>query len=189
MVIGPGASQPPVVTNRPACLPGSQGAHLAPTWSQHPCPMFCPLTGHTEGPHTSEALLQDQLSPYIFCQVPSRYGTGPLSLVSGVAPWTPPGANPFCFQPSRPPATRPTWLARPPSLAHLHHLTFWSPRLALAPHPDTTQDPVLLRGKGHFHRRPPVFSGDLGDLGRRGRESAQEVSRVHSMDRPGGTTL
>lgn len=101
----------------------------------------------------------------------------------------PPGANPFCFQPSRPPATRPTWLARPPSLAHLHHLTFWSPRLALAPHPDTTQDPVLLRGKGHFHRRPPVFSGDLGDLGRRGRESAQEVSRVHSMDRPGGTTL
>lgn len=114
VVTGPGASQPPVVTNRPACLPGSQGAHLAPTWSQHPCPMFCPLTGHTEGPHTSEALLRDQLSPYIFCRVPSHCRTGPLSLVSGVAPWTP-GVNPFCSQPSRPPATRPTWLARPPT--------------------------------------------------------------------------
>lgn len=89
VVTGPRASQPPVVTNRPACLPGSQGAHLAPTWSQHPCPMFCPLTGHTEGPHTSEALLQDQLSPYIFCRVPSHCGISPLSLVSGVAPWTP----------------------------------------------------------------------------------------------------
>lgn len=78
-----------MVTNRPACLPGSQGAHLAPTWSQHLCPMLCPLTGHTEGPHTSEALPQDQLSPYIFCLVSSRCGTGPLSLVSGVAPWIP----------------------------------------------------------------------------------------------------
>lgn len=146
MVTGPRASQPPAVTGQPACLPGSQGAQLVPTCSQLPCPMLCPLTEHTyRGTSHFRGLLRCQRSPIFSARCPLAVAQVLFLWFLSVAPWTPQSQPPL-LPAQQPPATRPTWLTRPPSLAHLHPLTFWSPRLALAPHSDTTQTPGLLRG-------------------------------------------
>lgn len=117
---------------------------MVPTCSQLPCPMLCPLTGHTyRGTSHFRGLLRCQRSPIFSARCPLAVAQVLFLWFLSVAPWTPQSQPPL-LPAQQPPATRPTWLTRPPSLAHLHPLPFWSPRLALAPHSDTTQTPGLL---------------------------------------------
>lgn len=143
MVTGPRASQPPAATSQPAASLGA--GELSGSLPALSCRVPCSVPGQgTEGPRTSEHCLGAS------CLLYSRpgalsLGTGPLPLVSQCGCLDSPEPTPFAPSP-----------AAPSHRAHVAHsaaqpgtpspLTFWSPRLALAPHSDATQNPRFLRG-------------------------------------------
>ena len=176
----------------PACLPDGQGAELASTCGlSTPCPMLLSLGRACRSNHTSQkhcfSISWFPKPPEMFCQEPFPCHPGPVPLdsfgclVSLCGPPTTPEPKLFALiQPAYPQPHLPSGVGctlDPPgswqltgasSLTPFSHLSTSGsglPRFALAPQPDTTQDPALsVRGKGRFHSRLPVLSGNLEEF-------------------------